>query len=188
MWVDCLGVDRSINKSWTEQGKKLWIMKEGIFLTWMGRKMLKMVGWEESSVLMQRSVVWFWLSFEFRFQSFFQEIGLVLSSMLLSDLNFWIRQLTISVIHAVQILVYTLPFTTPSQPSVFSINFFLSAHLKLQTNQPYINLVANEFVKSGTELTLDYDPSYSDDQLRPLEGMRKCSCGSRVCRGWVWIT
>lgn len=94
MWVNRLAVNRSIERwSLTEQGKKLWIMKEDMFLTWMGRKMLKTVkleGLKGNSVLMQKFVVWSWLVCDHRIpiSIFFQEIGLALSSMFLKDLSY----------------------------------------------------------------------------------------------------
>lgn len=59
----------------------------------------------------------------------------------------------------------------------------------LQTNRPYITYVAKEFIKAGTELTMDYDPASADamesGNVTETVGTKECFCGSKLCRQHV---
>ncbi|XP_006455981.1 hypothetical protein AGABI2DRAFT_180791 [Agaricus bisporus var. bisporus H97] len=56
---------------------------------------------------------------------------------------------------------------------------YLAVYVTLPgTNCPYLTFVAQEFIKAGTELTMDYDPAFADmmelDDVSSMGGMREC--------------
>jgi hypothetical protein len=63
---------------------------------------------------------------------------------------------------------------------------YIANRMSLQTNRPYLTYVPQEFIKAGTELTMDYDPAFADaiefGDVSGVDGRKKCLCGNKKCR------